>query len=151
MNARSHEGIGADPSFILDHDGKLEKRHRRVAIVMRTRAEMRALGNGDALPDRNRTKRIEDRPISNCGLIANGEIPWDRNADGGIDVHVAADASAEQAEKETPPAPKRPRAPGEERMRERPEQTVRELTLRPLPSGTIRGNIYASLVQRTLI
>ena len=96
-HAGPNECIGADPGIVANCNWRLEQRHVGLSPVMRTSAEMRTLRNRSSGANTDWPQRIKDRPVSDSTLIAQSQVPRDRDAHCRINIDCSADFGPKHA------------------------------------------------------
>ena len=95
-HAGSDKGVRANPCTVMDCDWRLDERHVRLCVVVRSTTQMCMLRDGDLFPQDYGTQRIENRPVSYGRICADLEIPRQRYGHTGIYMYVIADIRSEQ-------------------------------------------------------
>lgn len=112
-DARSHEGVRADPYVVSDDNWCLDKREVFAAVIVCTAAQVRALRYRTTLPNHHGTQIVQDDFVAHGRPVADSEFPGDGHPYRRVDVDPRADGSPEASQKTPAPCPERSRAEAE--------------------------------------
>lgn len=102
---------------------------------------MRVLGNRRPSADGDLAQGVQDCAVADGGEIIDHQAPRHRDPYGGVDVHMAADARAEQSQYPTTQRPDLARREREQWLDAFPKEPAKELTVRPFPFRSICRDI----------
>ena len=97
---------------------------------MRARAQMRAMGNGRALPDGHAPEIVDEGVFADGAVVARLQVPREINGRGIVDVNLPPNLRAKTPQQKHAPAKARARAETEQRLGAPPKHTPEEFAWR---------------------
>ena len=137
----AHERIRTNPRVGANHNRRTQQRKIWLGMIVCSRAKMRAMRDGDARPQRDAAKIVDERLLANRAFISGLEIPREINRRRWINMHTSADLCPETAKQESSPTETRPGTKPEKRLRKRPKHAASHLARSVLSRPAIFSNV----------
>ena len=137
-DARANKRFRANPCIIANGDGLRYKLHRGIIVIVRSAAEIGALGDNRAQAQFDLVHRIQSCIVANPALIVNLQVPRRPDLRLRIHMHLITNLCAKQPQDSRSPTVRNPgRRPEQQGIHHTPHQTLQTIGNRESRTRTI--------------
>ena len=97
-DSRSDERRRTEDAVVSDGDRLTQERELWICVVMGPGTDMRERTDLGVVSDGDVSERVEDGAFVDRDMIPDGDVPWDDDLDGGVDLDLLSDLGTKDPE-----------------------------------------------------